>query len=260
MKKILLLAICTVMALTVGITMLAACSAGFLSGDETLLEGSLNSTEHLSPDSGEESIIFPDSNESENTPTEAPTENNTEAPTESETEAKEEKKLLKFTSFGNGTCSVGGIGSYTDVYLTIPEKSPEGDVVIYIDEKAFFENTDIKAVFIPSTVMSIGEKAFAGCTSLVYITVDGKNKSFCDIDGVLYSKDGSKLILFPAESLASEITISKNVREICDMAFFITPNLNGIRYAGTLQDWSNIKIGEKNNGLYSAAISFTTTN
>ena len=259
MKRILKIVFCCTVTLTMAIAVLAACSTGIVMGDETLLEGTLNSTEHLSPDSDGESVIFPDpDDETEEITTETPTQKETEVPTETET--KEEEKVLKFTSYGNGTCTLSGMGTYTDVYLIIPERSPEGDVVICIDEKAFYENSEIKAVHIPSTVMSIGEKAFGGCTSLVYISVDRKNKSFCDVDGVLYSKDETKLILFPSSSQASEITIPKTVREICDMAFFNSPNLKKISYSGTLQDWSLINIGESNNGLYSASISFATAN
>ena len=261
MKRILKIVFCCTVTLTMAITVLAACSSGIVRGDKPPIEGTLNSTEHFSPDTNEESVIFPDpgiDDEDEEVTTEAPTEKETEAPTETET--KEEEKSLKFTSYGNGTCALSGIGNYTDVYLIIPERSPEGDVVICIDEKAFYENTEIKAVHIPSTVMSIGEKAFAGCTSLVYVSVDTKNKSFCDINGVLYSKDTSILILFPSSNQASEITIPKTVTEICDMAFFNSPNLKQIRYSGTLQDWSQISIGEDNNGLYSASISFATAN
>ena len=261
MKKIFITAFLCIVGLTVAITMLAACSTVLWDSNETLLEGTLSATEHLSPDTDEESIIFPDPYDTDSEViTERETE--TEQPTEKETETepKPEEKSLKFTSYGNGTCSLSGIGTYTDVYLTIPERSPDGDVVIDIDEKAFYENTYIKAVYIPSTVMSIGEKAFGGCASLIYVSVDEKNKSFCDLGGVLYSKDKTTLILFPSANQSSEITISKNLRKICDMAFFDTPNLDKIIYTGTLEDWGKIIIGEKNNGLYSASISFATVN
>lgn len=264
MKRILTTAFICITVLALAIVILVACSTAAQKNDETLLDGTLSSTEHLSPDTNGEDVIFPDPEGTEHTEekTEPSTEKETEDQTEKETETEPEpeEKNLKFTSYGNGTCAVSGLGSYTDVYLIIPEKSPEGDVVISIDEKAFYGNTEIIAVFIPSTVMSIEDKAFGACTSLIYVLVDEKNKSFCDIEGVLYTKDGLKLILFPSANQSSEITISKNVQEICDMAFYSAPNLNKINYTGTLEDWSKIKIGEKNNGLYSAAISFATAN
>ena len=190
------------------------------------------------------------------------TEEETEKKTEKETEAVTEKKpdptpekSLKFTSFGNGTCSVSGIGTCEDSCVVIPERSPDGDIVTSIDEKAFFGNTDIKAFQIPSTLTSIGNMAFGGCTSLVYISVDKANKAFCDVDGILYSADKSTLIHYPASCGASSLTLSAKVRRISDMAFYDCDTLKTIYYGGTLQDWGKIDIGDMNYGLYTASIS-----
>jgi hypothetical protein len=242
------------------------------SGSDTGSEsGTLEGEEHLSPESG--TVTFPDAEKTETEtetqtemPTEDPTQNPTEAPTETETEEITTEKeteaetepptSLKFTSYGNGTCAVSGIGNYPDVYVIIPQKSPEGDVVTAIDDRAFYDNTSIKAVQIPSTVMSVGKMAFGNCSSLIYISVDSENKMFTDVNGILYSKDKTKLYVFPAANQASEISLSVNLTEIADMAFFSTPSLKQIKYGGTLSDWSRVKIGEKNYGLYSASLSF----
>ena len=167
------------------------------------------------------------------------------------------QKTLKFTSFGNGTCSVSGIGNCVDLCVIIPEKSPDGDVVTSIDEKAFFGNTEIKTVQIPSTISRIGNCAFGGCSSLVYISVDGGNKSFCDIDGVLYSYDMTTLIHYPAASGASELEISIKIKTISDMAFYDCPTLKTIYYDGNLANWGRIDIGDMNYGLFTASISCT---
>lgn len=226
--------------------------------------GTINETEHLDTESESESLSKSEKPTEGERPTEKPTEpdSQTEAPTEAESESEVENEpapSLEYTSFGNGTCAVSGIGSITDIYLVIPEKSPNGDVVISIGEKAFFENTTLKAVQIPSTVMNIGNMAFGGCLSLVYISVDQANMMYSSKDGILYSKDNTKLICYPCASLASEIFISAAVTEISDMAFFSTPSLKFIKYGGTLSDWSKIKIGENNYGIYSSSLSFAVS-
>lgn len=237
-----------------------------MSDSDTEIEsGVLEGEEHLSPDTS--TVIFPDA---ENTETEMATEEPTEAPTSAPTEVVSEEitteteteppASLKYTSYGNGTCGVSGIGNYPDVYVIIPEKSPEGDVVTAIEDKAFLDNSVIKAVHIPSTVMSVGKMAFANCSSLIYISVDSENKMFTDENGILYSKDKTKLYAFPSANQASEISISAKLAEIADMAFLSTPSLKQIKYAGTLEDWSRIKVGEKNYGLYSASIIFAVMN
>lgn len=184
-------------------------------------------------------------------------ESKTEKEEESETEKEEPApaKVLKFVSYGNGTCILMGIGTCTDTCIVIPERSPEGDIVTSIDDKAFYNNTDIKAVQIPSTVTSIGNKAFGGCSSLVYISVDKNNKAFCDVDGLLYTADKSKLIVYPASCGATSIELSSSLKAIDDMAFYDCGELKNIYYNGTLADWGKIEIGEMNYGLYTASIS-----
>ncbi|MBQ8407640.1 MAG: leucine-rich repeat protein [Clostridia bacterium] len=179
----------------------------------------------------------------------------TEQPTEEETEiVTVPVETLRFTSYGNGTCAVTGIGSCTDLFIVIPERSPAGDIVTSIDDKAFYGNREIKAIEIPSTVSYIGSKAFADCASLVYISVDYYNKSFTDDGGVLYSKDGSVLLAYPSACGATELTISKSVIKIADMAFYGCDTLKVINYEGTLSDWGEIELGEMNYGLFTASV------
>ena len=162
---------------------------------------------------------------------------------------------LRFTDYGNGTCAVSGIGSCTDLFIVIPERSPDGSVVTAIEDGAFYGNREIKAVEIPSTVSSIGEKAFGSCSSLVYISVNNANKAFKDVSGVLYSKDGSLLIAYPSACGATTLDLSKSVTGIADMAFYGCDTLQVISYSGSLSDWGNIRIGEMNYGLFTASVS-----
>ncbi len=255
-RSLFLLSAFLIFSLTMPIFTSCSSDNGEDESDTSIETGTLIGSEQLSP---EGSVLFPDNDESESED-ESPTEKETEKVTEKEPETEtEQKSHLKYLSYGNGTCAVSGIGDYTDVYVIIPEKSPSGDIVTAIDDKAFFENTRIKGVQIPSTVMSIGNMAFGGCSSLVCITVNENNKAFTDINGVLYSKDKTKLILFPSANQASELTLSVNITEIADMAFYSTPSLKYIKYGGTLLDWSKIKVGDKNYGLYSASMTFATT-
>ena len=118
----------------------------------------------------------------------------TEAESEQETMPAPHVPSLQFSSHGDGTCSVVGIGDIKDSYLAIPLRSPEGDVVTSISEKAFFGNNFIRAIELPSTVSYIGEMAFSNCSELVYISVDKDNKVFTDVGGILFSSDMTKII------------------------------------------------------------------
>ncbi len=279
MKNKILMLLAALLTLTLCTPLFTACSK---SDEEKEKESntelsSLTSSEHLSPNESASEINSeteaptdapteaPTAAQTETeAPSEVPTEKPTEKPTEEPTEKPTEEPTepapsLKYVSFDNGTCSVSGIGDVKDVYVVIPEKSPAGDVVIAIEDKAFYENSTIKAIQIPSTVMSIGDLAFGGCSSLVYVSVDAKNRAYVDADGILYTKDKTKLILLPGANPAGEIFISASVTEIAPMAFYNTTSLKTIKYGGTLSDWNKIKIGDKNYGLYSASLSFAVT-
>lgn len=190
--------------------------------------------------------------------TEKGTEPETEVATEqepvTETEPPVKDNTLEFISYGNGTCAVSGIGSYSDLFIVIPERSPQGDVVTSIEDNAFLGNHKIKAIEIPSTVSHIGTMAFGDCISLVYISVDPNNKSYADIGGVLYTKDGSALIAYPAACGASTLKLSKSVVSIAAMAICSCDTLQTVQYEGSLSDWSRINIGDMNYGLYTASV------
>ncbi len=261
MKKNLLSFALILFTLCLVMTALSSCSKkepneNDTAGDTALESGTIDSNDHLSSGSGSGTVIFTD------TESESPSGTEALPPDEGEeTDQNQPEKIensLKFLSYGNGTCAVSGIGDYKEPYIIIPEKSPSGDIVTAIESKAFFENTSIKTVKIPSTVTYIGDLAFGGCNGLIHISVDAANKAFSDVDGVLYSKDRTCLILFPGSSQAAEISISVTVEKIDDMAFYNCPYLKSIKYGGTLKNWNNIKIGDNNYGLYSASISFAT--
>lgn len=186
-------------------------------------------------------------------PTEAPTPAPTETPTEAPTEPA---PSLEYKSFGNGTCSVVGIGTIEDLYIVIPEKSPEGDVVTTVEAGAFSGNSDITVIQISSTVYSIGELAFADCKSLVHIAVDENNSHFRDIDGVLFNADMTNLISYPAAKASTSLLLPETVTTISSMALYGCDELKMIKFEGTVEQWAAINIGEKNYGIYTASLIF----
>ncbi len=63
----------------------------------------------------------------------------------------------------------------------------------------FAVNADeyVEEIVIGKTVRSIDERAFYNAKKLQKVTVDPENEWFKDVDGVLYSRDGKRLILYP---------------------------------------------------------------
>ena len=79
--------------------------------------------------------------------------------------------------------------------------------------------TGITSIVIPDSVTSIGEWAFSGCTSLAEITVSPDNKNYSSVDGVLFNKDGSELIVYPKGNGRSAYTVPDGVTSISGSAF-----------------------------------------
>lgn len=155
----------------------------------------------------------------------------------------------------NGICYTRT--STSEVKVTYKSGYYSGDIVIpetivfngktftvtSIDDKAFMVCRQLTSVSLPKTIKTFGRMSFKGCvlltsitfpqdfesysqdsfeecTSLSNIYVDENNQKFRDIDGVLYSKDGTKLILCPMAKAQHTIvdgitSIEKNAFKGC---------------------------------------------
>lgn len=168
-----------------------------------------------------------------------------EITTEEETTAEPTYELA-FTSNGDGTCYVSGLGTYRRDEVDIPTLSPAGDVVTGIGKYAFYNRTSIVRISLPSTVRTIGEYAFLGCSSLIEISVAAGNTAFISTDGILYSRDGTRLICCPAMRGKTGCTLSSDVTVIESGAFSGVKTLNTIYYRGTAAEWTAITIKSHN--------------
>jgi hypothetical protein len=152
-------------------------------------------------------------------------------------------------SGGNAT-----ITAYTD-------PGPVGDIIIpsklggyntvAIGDSVFFQNATLTSVVFPSTLVSIGNYAFAectgltsvgiipvgvasigeapfsSCTGLTSINVDASNLAFISQDGVLYNKDKTVLIQFPAGK-TGVFAIPSSVTTIGREAFRFSTHITSI--------------------------------
>ena len=100
--------------------------------------------------------------------------------------------------------------------------------VISIDDDAFDSCINLKSVTIPNSVTSIDSGAFSNCISLTSIEVSGNNKNYSSIDGVLFNKDKSELITYPAGKTDSEYAIPNSVTSIGNYAFACSTNLTSV--------------------------------
>ena len=183
---------------------------------------------------------------------------------------------LEFESNGDGTCTLIGIGSCTDAFIIVPTMSPDGDIVTEIGDNAFKNSTKIKGIefsstikrigayafygssireiSIPSSIKEIGNYAFAGCKYLEAIEVDEANSKYSSSSGVLYNKDGSILITYPAGNTSNFVIITRDVLEIANMAFHKCTSIKRVTYHGTSASWKTVEIGAGNDVIEEAVI------
>ena len=84
------------------------------------------------------------------------------------------------------------------------------------------------SIEIPKGVTSIGLGAFEGCSSLGNIAVDVNNQTYLSIDGILFNKDQTTLICYPAGKTEVAYTIPGGVTSIGGYALSYCSSLASI--------------------------------
>lgn len=112
----------------------------------------------------------------------------------------------------------------------------EGDAVLpdevtYIAPLAFEGATQMTSLTLNNKVKGIGDRAFLFCTALTKFVVPEANKSFSTIEGVLYSKDQTRLIAYPSGLKATSYTLGAKVTSIQPGAFLTPIHLTDVEVA-----------------------------
>ena len=100
------------------------------------------------------------------------------------------------------------------------------DSVTSISDYAFQCCENLSCINIPKNVTNIGANAFSSCNQLSEINVDNDNSYYSSLNGVLFDKEQSILIAFPA-GISSTYIVPEGVASIEDYAFQYS-NLNSV--------------------------------
>lgn len=147
---------------------------------------------------------------------------------------------ISSVSFPNSLTSIGD-GAFMDCSIT-------GDLVLpenleSIGEKCFsMVPKSLSTISVPASVTSIGKCAFenkgasnkTSTNVLTAINVAAANPNYCSVDGILYSKDMTTLIAYPAGKTATAYEIPATVTEIKYNALYSCVNITDLTIpAGT---------------------------
>ena len=108
-----------------------------------------------------------------------------------------------------------GQGAFSDISLKDVELP---DSLVSIGENAF-KNTALTSVTIPKNLTSIGDGAFSYNEGLTKIEVAADHPSYKSENGVLLTKDGTKLMQYPIGRQQTEYTVPDGVKIIGCFAF-----------------------------------------
>lgn len=102
--------------------------------------------------------------------------------------------------------------------VVIPS-SIEGLPVTSIGDRAFDKCDQMVTLKIPSGVTAIGEAAFEECTGLTKFIVGATSKAYCARDGVLFNKDRTTLVCYPAGKTDTAYAVPDGVTSVDTAAF-----------------------------------------
>ena len=91
--------------------------------------------------------------------------------------------------------------------------------VTSIGDEAFYYCSALTQVTIPNSVTSIGDEAFYYCKKLTQINVNTANTAYCSENGVLFNKDKTMLMQYPAGKPETVYAIPNGVTSIGSSAF-----------------------------------------
>ncbi len=138
---------------------------------------------------------------------------------------------LKSVVLPDGLTEIGTSGFYKCSSLTSVNLPSS---LLKIGDFAFY-NTAVTTIEVPENTASIGNGPFSNCKSLSSITVDDNNQYFTSQDGVLFSKDMTRLINYPIGDGKSSYNVPNEVKVIGNNSMRNNPTLISIVFNDGLE-------------------------
>ncbi len=135
--------------------------------------------------------------------------------------------------------SVTSIGDSAFCECTSLESVTIPSSVNKIGVSAFEHCSSLTNVTIPDSVTSIGDNAFERCISLTDFDVDIENKYYSGYNGILFNKDKTVLICYPAKKADASYLIPDSVTSIKQYAFDYCTSLESVTIGNSVTSIGN---------------------
>lgn len=114
-------------------------------------------------------------------------------------------------------------------YINIPNS------VKIIEAQTFSGCNKLKEVVIGKGTTNIERDAFSWCNALLNIKVDSENLNYVSKDGILYTKDFSELLLYPAGNTTENIILPEGLKILPERTFANNSNVKSITIPSTVE-------------------------
>lgn len=116
--------------------------------------------------------------------------------------------------------------------ITLPE------TLEFIGNSTFINCSALSSITLPESLNTIGIDAFRICNALTNISVSTKNNHFASVDGVLFNKQKTTLLIYPVGKQATSYAVPENTK-IIDNYAFMDCTLTHITLPETLESIGN---------------------
>lgn len=107
--------------------------------------------------------------------------------------------------------------------------------VTSIKSFAFMSCSELNSVVLGSSLVTVGgTRVFDYCGKLTGFTIQNDNPNYSTQDGVLYNKDKSAIVIYPAGKLDTEFIIPNSVSTVFESAFSSCSNLANVIIPNTV--------------------------
>ena len=148
---------------------------------------------------------------------------------------------IKSVIIENGVTSIGNL-AFSSCNSLIEVSLPSS--IISLGVSAFSGCENLMSISIPANVADIQSIAFAGCKKLTSIEVDSNNGNYSSINGVLFDKNITELVCYPAGKNDASYTVPNTVKSFAYGSFYDCENLtsviipNGVTSIGGASFWN----------------------